>query len=320
MLNRTGLLGAAIFAAAFAGAAAAQTYGLATLPPGALQHALSSVIGKVVQDHSKLQIRVQGYGGDTGVLDAAASKSSDFFALDVAESADAYSGRGNWSGKKRPTLRTAMTLYGFQVALFVRKDSPIQSIAEIKGKRVPGVWAQQTGVQQLMAATLAAGGLTYNDVVVLPVVNVVRAADDFKAGKLDVFYFAVGAPKVAEVAASVGGLRALPYANTPEVLKRMQAVRPEYYLTEVKPAPHIVGIDKPVHMHTFDFIIGAATHVPDDVVYAFVKAVHANKKDLVAGHPGFNRFDPDHAAKPQPTLPYHPGAIRFFKEAGIWRG
>ena len=316
MKHRLLLFIGALLVAASAGA---QTYGLATLPPGALQNALSSVIGKTVQDHSKLQIRVQGYGGDAAVLDAAAHKNSDFFALDVTEAADAYLGRGNWNGKRRESLRTAITMWGFQVALFARQDSAIRTIADVKGKRVPSAWVQQTGANQLMAATLAAGNLTIKDVQAFPVVNVVRAADDFKAGKLDVFFFAVGAPKVQEVASSVGGVRLLPYDNTPEVLKRMQAVRPEYYLTEVKPAPHIVGIDKPVWVHTFDFIVGVGSHVPEAAVYDFVKAVHGNKKDLIAGHPGFNQFNPANAAKPQPTLPYHPGAIRFYKEAGIWR-
>lgn len=313
---------AALAAAGFAGGAVAQTYsyGLATLPPGALMHALSSVVAKTVQDHSKLQIRVQGYGGDAGVLEAVANKSSDFFALEVTEAAAAYHGRDYWKDKSRPSLRTVMTLFPFQVALFVRKDSPFQSISDLKGKRVPSGWAQQTGVQQLMMATLSAGGLTYQDVVSLPVVNVVRAADDFKAGKLDAFYFAVGAPKVQEVHAAVGGVRLLPYPSTPEVLKRMQDVRPEYYLTELKPAPHIVGLERPAYVHTFDFVVGAGTHVPDEVVYEFVKAVHPNKKDLAAGHPNFNRYDADNTGKTQPTLPHHPGAIKFFKEAGIWRG
>lgn len=317
---RACLLAATLCAALFVPAASAQTYGLATLPPGALMHALSSVVGKAVQDHSRLQIRVQGFGGDASVLDAVANRNSDFFALDVTEAAEAYNGRGIWSGKKRPSLRSAITLYGFQVALYVRQDSDMHAIADVKGKRLPSGWAQQTGVNQLMAATLAAGGLTTRDVRNFPVVNVVRAADDFKAGKLDAFFFAVGAPKVAEVAASVNGVRMLPYENTPEVLRRMQAVRPEYYLTELKPAPHIVGLDKPAHVHTFDFVIGAGTHVPDEVVYELVKAVHGGKKDLVAGHPSFNRFDPANAAKRQPTLPHHPGAIKFFREAGIWKG
>jgi len=319
MLILTRFLGFAALAV-FAGGAAAQTYGLATLPPGALLNALSSVIAKSVQDSSKLQIRVQGFGGDSGVFDAVANRNSDFLALDIAETADAYHGRGNWQGKARPTLRTAMTVYGFQVAPFVRKDSPVQSIAELKGKRIPGVWAQQTGVLQLSIAMLANGGITYNDVQSVPVVNVVRAAEDFKAGKLDMFFFAVGAPKVQEVAAAVGGVRLVPYSNAPEAVNRMRAVRPEYYLTEVKPAPHIAGVDKPVHVQTFDFIIGVGAHVPDDVVYEFVKAVHGNKKALVEGHPSFNLFNPANAGKLQPTLPHHPGAIKFFKESGIWRG
>jgi hypothetical protein len=322
MLKRFHFIGlaAALFAAHLPGEAGAQTVGFATLPPGSILHAQASVIAKVVQDNSKLQVRVVGYGGDTGILEAVNSKKSDFWILDVGESADAFHGRGTWKGNAKKNLRTGITMYGFQMAFWVRKDSNINTIADLKGKRVPSEWVQQTGVIPHTTAVLAAGGVTYDQVVKVPEVNVVRAADDFKAGKLDVFFFAVGAPKVAEVAASVDGLRMLPYENTPEVLKRMQAVRPEYYLTELKPAPHIVGLDKPAYVHTFDFIIGVGAHVPDEAVYQFVKAVHGNKKDLAGGHPSFNRFDPANAAKPQPTLPHHPGAVKFFREAGIWRG
>ena len=167
---------------------------------------------------------------------------------------------------------------------------------------------------------LAAGGITYNDVVKVPEVNVVRAADDFKAGKLDLLFFAVGAPKVAEVAASVGGLRLLPMNPLPDSEKRMKAVRNEYYYSTVNPAPHIAGVDKPSPVQTIDVVIGAGSHVPDDVVVQFVKAMRENKKDLVAGHPNFNQFDETAAGKVQPTLPHHPAAIRYFKEAGIWRG
>src|SRR3970040_2006461 len=94
MSNRTQLLCLTFVAACFAGGAAAQaTYGFATLPPGSILHAQASVIAKVVQDNSKLQIRVIGYGGDTGILEAVNSKRPDFWGRAVRESADAVHGR-----------------------------------------------------------------------------------------------------------------------------------------------------------------------------------------------------------------------------------
>lgn len=311
---------AALAALTWCAAASAQTVGFATLPPGSILHAQASVIAKVVQDRSKLQVRVIGYGGDTGVLEAVNSKKDDFWILDLGESADALHGRGTWKGNAKKNLRTAITMYGFQMAFWVRKDSGINSLTDLKGKRVPSEWVQQTGVIPHTIAVLAAGGLTYDDVVKVPEVNVVRAADDFKAGKLDLLFFAVGAPKVQEVAASVGGLRLLPMNPLPDSEARMKKVRSEYYFSTVNPAPHIAGVDKPSPVQTIDVVIGVGAHVPDAVVYQFVKAMRENKKDLVAGHPNFRQFDETNAGKVQPTLPHHPGAIKYFKEVGIWKG
>src|SRR5687767_10261758 len=172
-----------------------------------------------------------------------------------------------------------MTLYGFQMAFWVKKDSPVKSIADLKGRKVPAEWVQQTSVIVHMNAYLSAGGLSYNDVVKVPEVNVVRAADDFKAGKLDLLFFAVGAPKVAEVAASVGGLRLLPMNPLPDSEKRMKAVRPEYYFSTVNPAPHIAGVDKPSPVQTIDVVLGAGAHVSDEVMMQVAKALRENKKD-----------------------------------------
>jgi TRAP transporter TAXI family solute receptor len=311
--------GACAAAIVFAAAASAQvpTVGFATLPPGSILHAQASVIAKVVQDNSKLQVRVIGYGGDTGILEAVNSTKADFWILDLGESADALHGRGTWKGNAKPNLRTGITLFPFQMAFWVRKDSNIQSLADLKGKRVPSDWVQQTGVVAHTTAVLAAGGLSYNDVQKVPEVNVVRAADDFKSGKIDLLFFAVGAPKVQEVAAAVGGLRVLPMNPLADSEARMKKIRPEYYFTTVNPAPHIAGIDKPSPVQTIDVVVGVGTHVADEVVYQFVKAVRENKKGMVEGHPNFNQFDEKQAAKPQPTLPHHPGAIKYYKEVGL---
>src|SRR2546425_7284413 len=137
-------IGFAFGAALLAGAVQAQTVGFATLPPGSILHAQASVIAKVVQDHSKLQVRVIGYGGDTGIIDAVNSGTADFLLLDIGEPAEAQRGENVWRGNAKPNLRVALTLYGFQMAFWVRKDSPVQSITDLKGKHVPSEWVQQT--------------------------------------------------------------------------------------------------------------------------------------------------------------------------------
>src|SRR5216110_998934 len=259
-----------------AAASAQQTVGFATLQPGTLLNAQASVIAKVVQDHSKLQVRVIGHGGDTGIIDAVNSKQADFLLLDVGEPAEAQKGENVWKGNPKPNIRNALTLFGFQMAFWVRKDSPVQSIADLKGKNIPTEWVQQTSVITHLNALLAAGGVTMKDVKRVPTVNVIRASEDFKANKIDVFFFAVGAPKVQEISAAVGGLRLLPMEVLPDSEKRMKAIRPEYYFSTVNPAPHIAGVDKPSKVQTIDFIIGVGTHVKDDVVHDFIKAVHDN--------------------------------------------
>jgi uncharacterized protein len=317
-MNSKMLVAAAV--AAFSTAATAQTIGFATLPPGSILHAQASVIAKVVQDNSKLQVRVIGYGGDAPILEAVNSQKADFLLLDVGEVAEAQRGEGNWKGKPHQNLRNAITLYGFQMAFWVRKDSPVNTIADLKGKRVPAEWVQQTSVIIHMGSLLDAGGIGWNDVVKVPEVNVVRAADDFKAGKVDLLFFAVGAPKVQEVAASVGGLKAVQLDTRPDAEKILKKHRPEYYFSTVNPAPHIAGIDKPHKVQTIDFVVAVGAHVKDDVVKQFVQAIHKNKKALVEGHPNFNLFQEGNAGKQQPRLQYHPAAIQYFKEAGIWKG
>ena len=213
MLNRYRIPAALVAVAWSFAVAAQQTVGFATLQPGTLLNAQASVIAKVVQDNSKLQVRVIGHGGDTGIIDAVNSKQADFLLLDVGEPAEAQKGENVWKGNAKPNIRAALTLFGFQMAFWVRKDSPVQSIADLKGKNIPTEWVQQTSVITHLNALLAAGGVTLKDVKSVPTVNVIRASEDFKSGRIDVFFFAVGAPKVQEISAAVGGLRVLQHGN-----------------------------------------------------------------------------------------------------------
>ena len=75
--------------------------------------------------------------------------------------------------------------------------------------------------------------MTEKDVTPVLIPNVIRGADDFTSGAADMFFFAFGAPKVREVDATVGGIRALeiPASGMPAAKK----ILPEGYLTPAQP-------------------------------------------------------------------------------------
>ena len=66
--------------------------------------------------------------------------------------------------------------------------------------------------------------------------------------------------------------------------------------------------------------VAASADTDEETVYKLVKALHQNKGDLVASHPSFMAMNPAQLAIQHDGINFHPGAIRFYKEAGIWSG
>ncbi len=304
----------------FAGAAMAQTVGFATLPPGAINNITVQVLSKVVQRNSGLKVRVIPFRGGKAIQFALNDKKAEFGISEVASMTAGLTGIDEF--KKRPTknLRLAFRLRPLVVGFFVRKDSPIKTVADMKGKRYPSKWSQFPNAIPLSLGIFATEGMTFKDIKGVPVTNIIRGANDFKAGKLDIGFFAVGAPKMAEVNSAVGGIRWLSIDKTPAKLKRMQGVRPDYYIATVKPNPINAGITGPTNLMGVDTVIMAGVHVSNDAVEKFLGAIHPNKAELVKGHPLFRGFNPKLMAKQYSVARYHPGAISFFKKKGIWPG
>ena len=106
-------------------------------------------------------------------------------------------------------MRIITAVHALRTPFFVRKDSGMHTIADLKGKRVtPGLF-RHAQHRQSPRAMLATAGLTEADIKPVLVPNVVRSADDFMAGNADMFSFRLRRPKVNEADASVGGIRAL---------------------------------------------------------------------------------------------------------------
>src|SRR5262249_14707041 len=138
-------------------------------------------------------------------------------------------------------LRIVAAVHALRTPFFVRKDSGMQTIADLKGKRVAMGYSAMRNIDKAARAMLATGGVTEADIKPVLVPNVVRSADDFIAGAADMFYFAFGAPKVREVDASVGGIRVLEMdASKMAESRKFMAYG---YATDVAPGPIFIGVE-----------------------------------------------------------------------------
>jgi hypothetical protein len=308
-------------AVAWTGCAAAQTVAISTLPPGAINNVQAGVVAKVVQENSDLQMRLITFNSPAAIVGAAQNGQAEFAYTSNEEAGDAFNGTGEYEGNAMSDLRVAFTVFPFRVGIIVRADSDIHSVADLKGKRVGTEW---TGFRQgigLWNGLLANAGLSLDDVDPVPVTDLLRAADDFKAGKSDAFMFAVGGPKVAEANAAIeGGVRFLDMDDSPEAVAKMQAVRHEYHVAEQNPAPPLAGILEPTTLMEYFIVMMTNKDTPDELVYKVAETAYPNKAGLVAGHPSFNNFTPEGMSVSHDRLEYHPGAIQFFKDKGIWPG
>jgi hypothetical protein len=200
----------------------------------------------------------------------------------------------------------------------VRKDSPIKSIADLKGKRVPTDYVSQKVIDVLTQGTLANAGLSYSDIQKVPVPNVVGGADEFAQGKADVFMFALGSGKVSETDAQVGGVRVLPVDPSPEAMTRLRKFIPVAYAIKLEPGKGLLGIVEPTWIYAYDYLLLANDKVADDVAYKLAKIMHDNKPALAAGFGALNGFDPGRMVKDTGVVQFHPGAVKYYKEIGAW--
>jgi len=200
----------------------------------------------------------------------------------------------------------------------VRKNSPIKSCYDFKGK-VIGVGPAGSATLNIYSKKhLAAGwGITFKDIKPKYIAfhEITRGIRD---NTIDAGIIAAGYP----IAAVMELARDIPIRlleTDPEVLKKMQAKYPNV-TAFVFPAGTYKGIDKDVHTYTLPQMWLCRTDLPEDLVYKIIKAVYDHSAERNAIHPMAKKYTVENAFRGSNSVPvgYHPGAIKYYKERGIW--
>lgn len=290
-------------------------------PPGSLFYALASGLAKVVSDSASIQAQVQPHAGTSTFVPMFDSGELDLGVVNAVDMGMVYRGEKFKVGGRNPfphvaNSRLIMRGSALRSSFIVRKDSPIKSLKDVKGKRATGEYPAQLAVWYNMFGALSNAGLTWNDVKVVPVPAVNEGVDALVQGRADVTTHAMGSAKLREADAAVG-IRFLSLDCSKAGEERIKKAIPGYYLSPVK-AGSSSGILEDICAYTYDIYLVGHVKLPDAVVRSVLQAIWINIDKLPQFHPGFAEWTRARAVDPEVTLPYHPAAVRFFKDNNAW--
>lgn len=290
---------------------------IAASTKGTLFDQIGTAVAKIATNHGDLRSTLRNYASPNVFVPAVARGQVDFGVANQFEVMLAMTGQSHFVGRGQPTLRAVAVLFPLRIATFVKLDSPVQRIADLKGHRMPDGFVANKIILPLIDATLAADGLTRADLIALNVPGLVAGVDAFISGRTEGFIMALRAPKVREANAR-HGIRALPIENTPETLAAVRQHMPVAYLALEEPGPAKPGIIEPTWVIAYDILLFASTETSEESVYRMTRSLFGNRKNLIAASPAFRLFNADAMAKDLSPVEYHAGAIRFYKEQGLW--
>ncbi len=216
------------------------------------------------------------------------------------------------AGFKAPLdkLRGMAAVYPNFIQIVASKDSGIASLDDLKGKRV-SVGAAKSGTELNARAILGAAGMSYDDLGKVEYLPFAESVELMKNRQLDATLQSAGLG-VASLKDLATSLPITVVAVPQDVAATLGAP----YIAHEIPAGTYQGQDAAVPtVAVINFLI---THegVAEDVVYQMTKLIFEHKADLVAAHHAAEGIDLNTAAEGM-TVPLHPGAERFYREAGV---
>lgn len=276
---------------------------------------VGGMIANAVSQPGKIVVTAQASNGSVANVNgiSGGAMESGFSQSDVATWA--YTATGVFAGKPPVTdLRMIANLYPESIHLVVKKGSGIKTVADLKGKRValdePG-----SGTLVNARAVLAAWGLKESDIKP-DYIKPNQAGDKLKDGALDAFFFVGGSPAgaIAELASSGAGIELVPLSGP-----QSDALRKANPYLAVDTIPAGTYKDVPAVQ---TLAMGAqwvtSSKADAETVYQITKALFSKETQqaLASGH-AKGKYITLKNAVDGVGIPFHPGAERFYKEAGV---
>lgn len=229
----------------------------------------------------------------------------------------AYHGIGKFEGNAKPDLRIIANLYPEDMHLVLPKGGSLDGLADLEGKRV-GIAQAGSGTQIAVELIIGDHGITRDNIEEAELNNA-QSAERLADGQLDAYFYAAGTPVAAMIQLdNTKGMEL--YSFTDEEVEQANKTVP-YYIPSTIPAGTYPGVGYDVNTVAVSGIFVTNANQDEELIYEVTKALWSDtaRKLLDDGHSKGKVITLETALDGVEGIgvPLHPGAERFYKEAGL---
>jgi len=263
-----------------------------------------------------IRATVESTGGSVFNINAIMSGDLEFGVAQSDRQYQAVQGIANWKDKgPQKDLRAVFSIHPETVDLIAAVDANINSLADLKGKRV-NIGNIGSGYRKNAIDALTANGLDFNKDFHAESLKAAEAPGLIQDGRIDAAFYTVGHPSgyYKEATSGVRKVKFVPIENVDGLLAKY----PYYAKAVTRVVELYPGAQNDTDVPTFGvkatFVTSAK--VPDNVVYAIVKEVFDNFEAFKKLHPAYAGLTKQNMLEGL-SAPFHPGALKYYKEVGL---
>ena len=276
--------------------------------------AIAKMVNRTKKEHN-IRAVVESTGGSVFNIDAIIAGNLEFGLVQSDRQFQAVHGLAEWKERgPQTTLRAVFSIYPEAVTLIAASDSGIKNIQDLKGKHInignPGSGQRQNAIDALIAA-----GIDYEKDLEAESIKAIDAPGMLQDKQIDAFFYTVGHPSGA-IKEATSSARKVVIADITHVETLLDKF--PYYTQATIPTKLYPGAENKEDIQTIGVkaTLVTSSKVPAEVVYALTRAVFENFDDFKKLHPAYSSLIKENMLEGL-SAPIHPGAMRYFKEAGL---
>jgi TRAP transporter TAXI family solute receptor len=280
---------------------------------------MASGIAEAIKTMTGMDVRVLPHPSDMEKLLALKSGTGDVCIWAISSAYFPITGAEIFKKMGPQSLRMVWHANGWFLGLVTRGDSDIKEVMDLKGRRV-AYYPGSPGFRLAVRSYLSFAGLTYDDVVKVPVSGYAAGLEAVLTGQAEAAYCGTAAPKAAEIEASRHGIRLLPlHLDDEKGWARILSNGPFYKKVMANDGAGCSPAH-PVPLTQASCLITSLPTLDENIAFAIAKVLAEEHAKYVDAMPvELKKWTLEGATRDLPeTMPYHPGSIRYFKEIGSW--